>query len=124
MRNYRVCDSIEAYGLEKALDKVVPILEKLSEGTLPCRWLALKLLENNEADASQLALLMGREIAENDELIDAVAAARIFLTGHGITEEKLSDIVTAAYVRRGEEVAEKCVTFEKENYFERDRRID
>lgn len=110
--------------IEKALGKVTPILEKLSGGTLPCRWLALKLLENNDADASQLALFMGREIAENDELIDAVSAARIFLAGHGITEEKLSDIVTAAYVRRGEEIAEKCVTFEKENYYEHDRRID
>ncbi|MBR4097016.1 MAG: ferrous iron transport protein B [Oscillospiraceae bacterium] len=110
--------------IEKALGKVTPILEKLSGGTLPCRWLALKLLENDENVASQLALFMGREIAENDELIDAVSAARIFLSGHGITEEKLSDIVTAAYVRRGEEIAEKCVTFEKENYYERDRRID
>lgn len=26
MRNYRVCDSVEAYGLEKALDKACGIL--------------------------------------------------------------------------------------------------
>lgn len=110
--------------IEKALGKVVPVLEKLSGDTLPCRWLALKLLENDEAAASQLALFMGREIAENNELIEAVSAAGIFLLGHGIDEERFADIVTAAYVRRGEKIASECVTFEKENCFQRDRRID
>ena len=122
-RGERVCVEYPAE-VEKALGKVVPVLEKLSGNSFPCRWLALKLLENNEATASQLALFMGRDIAENDELIDVVSAARIFLSGYGINEEKLSDIVTAAYVRRAEEIAAECVTFEKADYYERDRRID
>lgn len=31
MRNYRVCDSIEAYGLEKALDKACIDLDRVDK---------------------------------------------------------------------------------------------
>lgn len=110
--------------VEKALATVSEVLKKLSGGKLPCRWLALKLLENNEADFIPLALFMGKEIAENEELLDAVSTARIFLLGYGINEEKLSDIIATAYVQCGEKIAAECVTFEKENYYERDRKID
>lgn len=110
--------------VEKALGMVSPVLEKLSGGTLPCRWLALKLLENDELSASRYELFMGSGIAGNDELTDAVSSARLFLSEQGINDEKLSDIVTSAYVMRGEKIAEKCISFGNENYYERDRRID
>ncbi len=106
--------------IERAVEKIVPILKKLSGDTLPYRWTALKLIENDEAAHS----FLGRDIAENDELTEAVAAARIYLLGQGIDEEKFSDTVTSAYVHRAEQIADECVAFEDGNCFQRDRRID
>ena len=34
MRNYRVCDSVEAYGLEKALDKACIDLDRVDKLSL------------------------------------------------------------------------------------------
>ncbi len=110
--------------IEKALEMVVPVLERLSDGKHPCRWLGLRLLENNAEETARLSQFMGKGIAENNELISAVSSAGAFLSEHGIDGERLSDIITAAYVRRGEEIAAECVIFEKADYFERDRRID
>lgn len=110
--------------IETAICKISTVLEKLCGSNFPCRWTALKLLENDGELSEQLSLLIGKDNADNEELADAVAAARLYLAGKGITEERFSDIITAAYVRRAEKIAEKCVVFEKENYYERDRRID
>ncbi len=110
--------------IEAALAMVAPITEKLFGNLLSCRWTAVKLLEGNEAELSALANFTGISLAENGELANAIASARAFLSEQGIDGDRLSDLIASAFVRRSEELAVECVSFENKDYYKRDRRID
>lgn len=110
--------------VEKALEQVVPVLEKKLDGKLPARWTALRLLEKNEKLNGSISEFLGFDVCADDEINAAMKQAESCLSKHGVDLEKFRDMIVTALIRQSERIAAECVTFEKPDYYERDRRID
>ena len=109
---------------EHAVQSVSSVLESKLDGRLSARWTALKLLENDEKLIASINGYLGFDIMGDSDISAAVSEAREQLSADGITSQKLNDIIAETVIRRAEKIAAECVTFEKPDYYERDRRID
>ena len=109
---------------EHAVQSVSSVLESKLDGRLSARWVALKLLENDGKLIASINGYLGFDIMEDSNISAAVSETRKQLLADGVTSQKLNDIIAETVIRRAEKIAAECVTFEKPDYYERDRRID
>ncbi len=109
---------------ETAAAMLVPVLEKKLGGKLSPRFTALKLLDGEEKFIESMSKFAGFDILEDEEISAAADKALRFLAEKGITREKLGDAIVTEVIRCAERLAAECVTFERPDYYERDRRID
>lgn len=109
---------------EHAVQSVSSVLESKLDGRLSARWTALKLLENDGKLIASINNYLGFDIMGDSDISAAVSEAREQLSADGITSQKLNDVIAETVIRRAEKIAAECVTFEKPDYYERDRRID
>ena len=109
---------------EHAVQSVSSVLESKLDGRLSARWTALKLLENDGKLIASISGYLGFDIMGDSDISAAVSEAREQLSADGITSQKLNDVIAETVIRRAEKIAAECVTFEKPDYYERDRRID
>ncbi|MDE7290405.1 MAG: ferrous iron transport protein B, partial [Oscillospiraceae bacterium] len=65
-----------------------------------------------------------QDIDKDEEVSQAVYAAAEHLLKHDIDCQKLKDMIVTSIVRNGERIAAECMTFERPDYYERDRKID
>ena len=110
--------------VEDALALLAPAVEPLCTGGIPARWISLKLL----ADDTQLIEALGNyqrcNLLANDGVASALQRARALLAGQGFSIEKLRDIIVSSIVLHAEETCSDVVTFRREGYNDRDRRLD
>jgi len=105
--------------VEQAAGIVGKAIEKKLNGRLPTRFTALKLLEGDEQLIRSMSEYIGFDVTADGEVTAVIDEARKL-----ISDEELKDELASAAVRRAESIAKECVTFEKPDYYERDRRID
>ncbi|MCM1329677.1 MAG: ferrous iron transport protein B [Ruminococcus sp.] len=110
--------------VENALAKVIPVLEKKLGGRLSPRWTAIRLLDRDEKLNKSISEFVGFDVDMDGEISQAVESANQYLAENNINSQNLKDIIVTSIVRRAEEIAAACVTFEKPDYYERDRKID
>lgn len=110
--------------IETASAMLVPVLEKKLGGKLSPRFTALKLLDGEEKFTESISKFAGFDILRDEEISAAADKALRFLEENGITREKLRDALVTGIIRHAERLAAECVTFERPDYYERDRRID
>lgn len=110
--------------IENALETLAPVLEKKLAGRLSPRWTAVRLLDRDEKLNRSVSEFLGFDIEGDGEISTALAAAWEYLSARGIDTAKFRDMIVTSIVRQGERIAAECVTFEKPDYYERDRRID
>ncbi|MCM1023025.1 MAG: ferrous iron transport protein B [Prevotella sp.] len=110
--------------LEKAAGILSAALEPKLEGKLSPRWIALKILEGDEKLLDSISRFAGFDITDDKEIYRAAFEAGEFLAENGIDRAALKDMLVTSAVRCAERFAAECVTFEKSDYCERDRRID
>ncbi len=102
--------------IERAAALLIPHLEN-KKGINP-RWLALRLLENDESLTSTIK----SHIEHIDELESALLSARQILENAHLTDESFKDSIVSRVVAKAEKICEGVVS-QKEG-IDRDRRID
>ena len=110
--------------VEDALQILAPVLSPHLEGKLNSRWLAIKLLENDNELISSFHQHLGKNILDLPDVAEARSQAQELLAAHGLSPETVSDCIVSALIMQAEAIAAECVTFEKKEYNLRDRRLD
>lgn len=110
--------------IEKALGILIPVLEKKLAGKLSSRWTAIRLLDRDEKLNRSISGFLGFDIDADDEICAAMLKAADYLLERGIDAAGFKDMIVTSIVRQAEQYAAQCITFERPDYYERDRRID
>lgn len=110
--------------IEEAIDLALPAIEEKVAGKINARWLALKLLDYDETLVHSLGEYLGYDLMAEEEVKAGIQAGLDHLEEAGITREQLRDKIVASLVLTAEGVCAETVTFHKETYNARDRRID
>ena len=100
--------------------KLIPLLR----GKINTRWIALKLLENEDTLLDSIDDYLGFNIKEDKEILQAMSQARTILLSNGIDEKSLRDEIVSALVMKAESISKEVVTFSFEKYNSTDRKVD
>ena len=96
--------------IEMTLNEKFDIMDKINT-----RWLALKLLERDDSLNKEIEKYLGFDICEDKDIRLVLAHTQI---------DDFRDRVVGQIVKNSEEIYRKTVKLGKENYNERDRKID
>lgn len=111
--------------VEDAIKTIENVLtNKLSDIKIKKRWVALKLLEENQEIHEKLNTYTKFHLSEDNEICDAVETSRKMLNSASIDDLKLKDITAKCTVLHAEEIASSCVSYTNPSYHLRDRKID
>lgn len=110
--------------IEAAVEILEKVLRKKLEVRLSPRFTALKILDGGESFLKSICEFVGFDILKDEEISAAAKEALSFLEEKDITREKFRDMVVTEVIRSAERFAAECMTFEKPDYYERDRKID
>lgn len=100
------------------IEAAVNVIENALECEVDKRFAALRILEGDEKLSQRL--LEGA----SESTLEIIAGEKERLLSAGFDRDKICDHVVNTLVRSSEKIAEECVSFGKENGFERDRKID
>ncbi|MDD4546065.1 MAG: ferrous iron transporter B [Oscillospiraceae bacterium] len=109
--------------VEAAINAVLPALGRF-EGRISLRWLAIRLLDYNEALTIQLNEYLGCDLYSDEEINTKLRQAEEILSTHGISTQSLRDRIVSGLVLTAENICEQTVSFNKRNYNSSDRKID
>ena len=113
-----------ALPVERAIDHVQSVLEKIGEGSLDSRWLALRLLDCDVSLEQELVASQGKWVLESEELQTALDVAWTELEDEGIDPDKLKDMVVTGIVNTAEDMCRGVVVSKSGGYSQMDRKID
>lgn len=100
--------------------KLIPLLR----GEINTRWIALKLLENEDTLLNSIDEYLGFNIKEDKEILQVMIQARAILSSNGIDDKSLRDEIVSALVMKAESISKEVVTFSFEKYNSTDRKVD
>ncbi len=114
---------------EKAVAVLETALKNLLDGKLSPRFAALRILERSDElvrtiDANTCGQLSAALDDENSEIGRAYAQAMEILAAYDLDAAELRDRAVTKVVQTAEQIADKAVTWEIPDYYERDRKID
>ncbi|MDP4134039.1 MAG: FeoB small GTPase domain-containing protein [Bacillota bacterium] len=111
--------------IEEALFILEPVVaKKTTKSHIKARWIALKLLDCDNALLEKLNAHLGFNILSDEEVTSALLSARNVLYEHGLAGEELQDRALACLVLYAEEIAMNTVCFDNAVYNVKDRKID
>lgn len=110
--------------VESALARLVPLLDRYRCGGLNSRFVALKLLEQDDTLTAEITRYLGRDWLQDDALQAALADALCDLKTAGITPDTFKDQLVATIVKTAEQLCRGVVTRRRSEYDTADRRID
>lgn len=112
--------------IERALESLIPIVSRLTQGKMNPRWAALKLLDADQDPKliQSLSQFLDCDLEGCEELCLGLKAAREQLSSAGYTPETLRDRIVYRVVKRSEIIYHQCVCLENPCYNGRDRKID
>lgn len=113
-----------APAIEEAIALLQPALEKPCGKKLSPRWLALRLLEEDQTLIRSAGQYLGVSILEDPAVQKALEEARGRLAEAGLSGDALQDAVVSALVRQSEEICAGAVRSADRSYSSRDRKID
>ena len=119
----RYCDEIEE-AAALIIPPVESILEARSREHLPARWLALKLLEDDDSLLEEMNRRQGLCLMEEEEVARAAGQARTMLKDRGIDRNTVKDRLVSAIVRQAEDIAGEAVHTEAKGYRGTDKKLD
>ncbi|MBO5928429.1 MAG: ferrous iron transport protein B, partial [Clostridia bacterium] len=110
--------------VESAVACLEPLLKDIVNGRLNSRWVALKLLENDNRLLKEINGFLQTDLLENTALQQALIEARDILQEGGITENDFEDVVVSSLIHTAETICRDVVTYHKKKYNDTDRHID
>lgn len=108
--------------VEESIAPLIPVLEEKYEG-ISARWLALRLLENDEGLMRSMGERTGID-ASDAAAMSALASARDRMASFGMDERSLDDSIVTSLVRAAEVIAAETVSHTHDGADRRDRRLD
>lgn len=109
--------------IEDAIDIIEPIIVN-EFGSNSSRWIALRLLDGDKTLLKSFNDYLGIDVLDKNELVKRIQIAREYLAQVGIDNNLFRDKVVSRIVCKAEEISHKVVSYEKEKYNLRDRKID
>lgn len=110
--------------IEDAIALIQAKLIYALNGKINTRWVALKLLENEENLLNSIDKYVGFNIHDDIELLKAINKAREILISNSIDDKILRDEMVSVLVTKAECISKNVVTFSIEKYNSTDRKID
>ena len=107
--------------IEAAIAVLEPILKEKLKGNFNSRWLALKLLDPDASLIDEIKNHLNLDFTGDCEITQAVQRAQNTL---GMSAEQIKDIIVSSAVSSAEKICKGIVTYKKETYNTRDRKID
>lgn len=112
--------------LESAIEKLEPLVKKITKGKINSRWISLKLLdlETDENLHSSLTKYLNFDLLSDKDITNELKKIKDELLSLGINEENLKDKIVSSIVKKAENIYNQCVKLEREDYNSRDKKID
>ncbi|KUK53977.1 MAG: Small GTP-binding protein [Desulfotomaculum sp. 46_296] len=110
--------------VEECLNLLEPIVQSIVDKKVNRRWVALRLLDGDWNDEASRAQLPFFRIRESKQLSDAMALSDQMLLEDHLDRDSLRDHIVTCIVAQAEEITQKVLRCEKQNYNDMDRRID
>lgn len=111
--------------IENAIDEVVKVInEKARDSRINPRWIALRILENDEKLITNICDIVDIDIINDEVLVKAISKARAILDENNISINDLKDEIVRSIVRTAEDICSDTVIFQNKNYNQFDRKID
>ncbi len=96
--------------IEQALAILTPAVSKAVQKRVPApRWLALRLLEGDEALCGGIDRFLGYPLSAHEKVAPALREARQILERSGVTQTALRDEIAASVVREAQEICADAV---------------
>lgn len=111
--------------IEKAIEQVKEIINKqykIQEKL--ARWISIKVLDGEEHILKEIEKQLQIQLINNIEIDKVKKEVLKDLEKEGIYQEELKERIVATIVKDAEEIGKKVCKFEKEDYANRDRKID
>jgi len=110
--------------VEQAVAAVELAVGTALQGRLSARWVALKLIDEDQKLLAAMKKYLGFDLMDRPEVTAAVGEVQEMLRKADIGPEALRDRIVSRIVRRAEQICRQAVTFENDKYNQTDRRID
>lgn len=110
--------------IEQAIKMIEPKIMKLKSSVINKRWVILKLLDGDTDIIKSLYKHLDLDLLEDEELTTLLEAGRKLLADNGIQPEQLRDKIVSRIVCTAEEISNRTVSIEVNDYNRIDRKID
>jgi len=110
--------------VEECLGVLEPIVQGVVEKNVNSRWAALRLLEANRNTENRQVQYPFIKLIDDKEILDILEGADKLLQEASLDRDDLRDHIVTCIVSRAEELAQKVLRCEKQNYNVMDRRLD
>lgn len=109
--------------IEEAVSLLMTPLQKLLNGRLNPKWTAVRLLDGDKKIIDTLSDYLGEDIY-TDEIKAALKESAAYLESKNISATEFKDKVISSIITKAEKIAQSVTEFEKDDYYERDRKLD
>ena len=120
----KVCSVTYPEVVEEAVSLIENSIENIKDGTINHRWLALRVLEDDETLLKEVQKIGKLEKLFSEEFNQELFKAKVILESYGIEKDDLRDITTASIGAKAEEICRQVIKSESVGYSKTDRRID
>ncbi|MDO4275911.1 MAG: ferrous iron transporter B, partial [Eubacteriales bacterium] len=110
--------------VEKAIERIMPILLRKCKDVKFSRWLCLKLLEQDETLIREVSAYLGENLLQDESLNKELLAAQEFLAQCNIGADDLKDLIVSELVNSAEKICRDAVIYPDKNYNNFDFRLD
>jgi len=110
--------------IENAVNILYPIIKKAAGDKIDARWLSIRLLDYDESLDRAIKKYLNIDLKKSPIIYQALTEAEEFLYKNDIKKDNIRDFIVDAIVKRADEIYKSAVTLEKDEYNDRDRKID
>ena len=110
--------------IEQATDIIESAVSDFTGKKADSRWTAKKLINPDDKLCSSICDFIGHDISKDEKIQVKILEAVMLLDKNGITPEDAEGRIVSSIIRKGEEAAKECVSFDNESYLERDKKVD
>lgn len=110
--------------IEEAISILEPYIKEHLNDKFNSRWVALKLLDEDESLLKPLMKYINYDLMSDDNIVLKVNEAKEKLILSGIDRDLLRDKIVSPIVSTAENICKKVITFNNKEYNQTDRKID
>ncbi len=110
--------------VEDLLRIIEPNIRVIIKDKINSRWVALRLIEGDSTMLNSLKNYLGTNIQEDNAISDILTRVEQYLDQRQIGKDELRDRIVTGIIKFTEEIREKTVFFENQQYNQLDRKID